>query len=222
MSIVGKLMRCLFPGYCFGCRKIGAYICPVCRAKLSLVPRYTLTDVAHIDGVVSIYWYKGVFQKVLKGIKYYGVGSALEDILNTIPCGLIKSIFSSHARGQPVLVPVPQHPRRRCERSFNQADRIARFLQRETGYRVREDVIERVVYTAPLAHIPKPDRARVIRGAFRVTAKDPPDSVVIVDDVWTTGSTIKEITRVLRAAGVRRVWAFTLARSFEPRHAIIR
>jgi ComF family protein len=121
-----------------------------------------------------------------------------------------------------VLVPVPLHPRRQRERGFNQAFELARVAARLTGRPVL-DVLRRTRYTTVQATLVRQDRLQNLRGAFRMRRTWPwreraPSavagrSVLLIDDVFTTGATIDECAGVLRRhGGARRVVAVTLAR----------
>ncbi len=114
-----------------------------------------------------------------------------------------------------ILVPVPLHGRRRRERGFNQAEALASELGRLTCRPVERRALRRVADIPPQTTMGKEDRRRNVRGAFRV---DHPERVrgrvvVLVDDVFTTGSTLGECARVLRRAGAADVRALTVARA---------
>lgn len=104
-----------------------------------------------------------------------------------------------------ILIPVPLHPRRRREREFNQAAEIARCAGRFSGLPVA-DVLKRTRYTTQQAHLDRGERLTNLRGAF-VLHPDPHKretlagrNLLLVDDVFTTGTTVNECARVLRKA----------------------
>ncbi len=114
-----------------------------------------------------------------------------------------------------VVVPVPLHWRRRWTRGYNQAGAIAREVASAVGVSVRPDW---VVRTRPTEQHTQPSasaREENIRGVFRVgrRASFAGAAVLVVDDVMTTGSTVAEVARVVRAAGATRVAAAVLARA---------
>ncbi len=112
-----------------------------------------------------------------------------------------------------VLVPVPLHPRRQRARGFNQATFLANRLGRRTGLPVAPRALRRVRETPPQSGDPK-DRRRNVRDAFAVARPEQvaDRTVLLVDDVLTTGATTNECARALRRAGARRVGVYTLAR----------
>jgi ComF family protein len=113
-----------------------------------------------------------------------------------------------------VIVPVPLHARRLRERGYNQAALLARELGKGVGLPVLEDVLVRVRNTSPQVDLNGEERKENVRGAFRC----PDDqlaskSVLLVDDVCTTGATLEACSLALKQRGVRAVWALTLART---------
>ena len=114
------------------------------------------------------------------------------------------------------LIPVPLHPTRQRERTFNQAEIIARALAARTGLRVDLASLVRVIRTEMhRAGMGTIDRARSLEKAFRVRAPRLVQNraVMVVDDVMTTASTAHEVARTLLEAGAKSVSILTLARA---------
>jgi ComF family protein len=112
-----------------------------------------------------------------------------------------------------LIIPVPLHPRRLRQRGYNQSLELARPLGRALGVRVDTASCVRTQATAPQAGLEKAARRRNIRGAFRTTRQPSARHVAVLDDVVTTGSTVSELTKVLKRAGVERVDVWAVART---------
>lgn len=116
----------------------------------------------------------------------------------------------------PVLLPVPLHPLRQIGRRFNQSAELARGVARLTGLPVEAALVRRVKRTRQQVGLSAEARLRNVAGAFaahpEALARTHGRPVVIVDDVITTGSTIKAVTRALLKAGVERVDVISFAR----------
>jgi ComF family protein len=112
-----------------------------------------------------------------------------------------------------LVLPLPLHRRRLIARGFNQAAELARPLGRRWGIPVLLDAVERDVDTRPQALLPWQARTSNMRGAFRVTRPLGGLSIVVIDDVMTTGATLGEFARALKGAGARRVENRVLART---------
>ena len=113
------------------------------------------------------------------------------------------------------FVPVPLHPARRRERGFNQARLLARDLGRLRGLGVLDRALIKTRNVPAQAGLKAADRARNVRRAYAVRQPDriAGKTLILVDDVTTTGATIRECARVLVAAGAKDVRAITIAQA---------
>lgn len=118
------------------------------------------------------------------------------------------------------LVPVPLHRWRMLRRRYNQAGLIAQFLSRETKIPSFLDLIDRHRATVTQGHLNVKERQRNIKNAFTISeahkAKIKNKNICLIDDVFTTGATVNECTKVLLKAGAASVNILTLARVVKP------
>lgn len=118
--------------------------------------------------------------------------------------------------GGPVLVPVPLHPLRQLHRRYNQSGELARALGRRLGLSVDSGLARRKKRTRQQVGLSGDARQRNVEGAFaahpETLSRLKGRRVVIVDDVYTTGSTVSALTRVLRRAGAANIDVITFAR----------
>jgi len=131
---------------------------------------------------------------------------------------LMRPTFSNNeaALASDLIMPVPLHKSRLRERGFNQADTVARLLGRISGLRVEYQCMARIKQTRRhRIGMDARERAKSVQGAFRVVRPDIVSgrSVLVCDDVMTSGSTIAEAARSLIKSGATRVSAFTIARA---------
>jgi ComF family protein len=113
-----------------------------------------------------------------------------------------------------VIVPVPLHSTRQRQRGYNQAALLARELAAHLHRPVVEDNLVRTRATAPQVDLNAQERRANVRGAFYCTGNDLSGKcVMLIDDVYTTGSTLDSACTALREAGTSSVWAYTLARA---------
>jgi ComF family protein len=116
-----------------------------------------------------------------------------------------------------LIIPVPLHRRRLRERGYNQAWELAKPIARALDIPCRHDVLRRVRHTDAQTGLDAAERRRNLRKAFALhKAAKLPDHVAVLDDVFTTGATLAECTRILKGAGVARVDAWALARAPAP------
>ena len=111
-----------------------------------------------------------------------------------------------------VIVPVPLHRRRLRQRGFDQALSIANSVARITGSKLMTGLCVRRRDTPPLWPLSAPDRRRLLKDAFLCRGRAPA-SVVIFDDILTTGATADAMARILRSAGADEVEVWAVARS---------
>ena len=110
------------------------------------------------------------------------------------------------------LIPVPVHPARRRQRGFNQAEVLARRLSPALGVPVRTDLLARVRKTAPQKNLDNRERLSNLSRAFKARRSGSPvRTAILVDDIYTTGSTIEACTRALAQIGVETVYFVTIA-----------
>lgn len=110
------------------------------------------------------------------------------------------------------LCPVPLHPARERMRGYNQSALLADELAAHWRLPVEPALLARIVNTTPQMQLPADERRRNMRGAFAAPPAAQGRDIGLVDDVYTTGSTLFECSRVLKHAGARRVLVLTIAR----------
>lgn len=226
MFLVTKFIDLIFPPLCVHCGREGAWLC--LTAQTSLNHEQLLIDPLPIRGVDRVIT-RGSYDceplaQLIQKLKYHywtGLSEVLVGVLE--PC---RSELSGLADA--VLVPVPLHRRRQRERGFNQSLLISQALRRVTG-RPITPLLACMKYTAPQARLSAVARLTNMIGAFgrdrrvashrRTTRGEAPpagggwpSSVILVDDVITTGSTMAECASVLRQHGVRDITAVALAK----------
>lgn len=193
-------------GTCIVCQRpaIGGLTHPVCSTK------YTP------DGVFSSLVYKGVVKKLIYKFKYQpnltDLKSTLTDLFYE---GLIqKEAFYKLLDQDSVLIPIPLYKSKMRKRGYNQAEILAKGLEKRLNVQVW-NALERVKNTNTQVGLTKDEREENIKGAFRLKIKDLRlkniQVAFLIDDVVTSGATLKEAAKVLKKAGVGKVYGITLA-----------
>lgn len=155
--------------------------------------------------------YEGRLRRAIHALKYDG----RRRIATTLSSPLLSTqSVRSVLAGATALVAVPMHPRRQLERGFNQAEILATEISRRTGVRALASALIRFKDTPPQAGLTAFERRRNVASAFGATASQVVvgQTVVLVDDVITTGATATACARILRRAGALEVRLLTLAR----------
>jgi len=133
--------------------------------------------------------------------------------------GLLGGLLAECVRRAPpvqYVLPVPLANARLRERGYNQSLEIARFVARATRAALAPALCERTSETQAQTALPWSERARNVRGAFRVARALDGAAIAVLDDVMTTGATLDEIAAQLKRAGAARVVNWVVARTFPP------
>ena len=110
------------------------------------------------------------------------------------------------------IVPVPVHRSRSHKRGYNQAEVIARSLGRELGIPVDTRLIKRSKKTVPLKNLTLAERQNNLKKAFKLCRNDVKlKTIIVVDDIYTTGSTMDAVAQVLKTAGIERIYCVCAA-----------
>ena len=164
--------------------------------------------------------YKSGLRDLIHMLKYQNVRLAA-NVLGRMLAEVIADLEPGWGEASVVVVPVPLFARKLRQRGFNQAEVIARAALKLTAakdrYALCPDALERSRETQSQIGLTRHQRREDLRGAFRVRHRDKISGreVLLVDDVFTTGTTASECARVLRRAGASLVWVATVARTLK-------
>ena len=110
------------------------------------------------------------------------------------------------------LIPVPIHPSRKRARGYNQAEVLAKEIGRNLNIPVDTTLIKRVRKTAPMKDLSVQERQNNLKKAFKICHNDVKlSTIIIIDDIYTTGSTIDAMAYELRQAGIKHIYFAALA-----------
>jgi ComF family protein len=188
--------------FCLRCAIPLAEESATCGACLRLPPRYQYSYCAFEYGYPI-----AEFVRKLK----YGHSLSQAKVLGEL---LSDYLHRHHHNAWPhCIVPVPLSTQRYHERGFNQAIELGRVLEKTLKVSLRTDLLERTRHTVEQAGLTRRERRKNLRNAFAIATSQIPDHVAILDDVVTTGSTVNEIARMFKRAGVSTIEVWAVARA---------
>ncbi|HLC69429.1 MAG TPA: ComF family protein [Patescibacteria group bacterium] len=219
----------LFPIFCVDCGKegewwcknclrkeeIGVFRCPVCGKQS---PKGKTCEncrsATALDGVVAIFnlvEHRAV-ESLIHSFKY-SFTLDMQKLWRKVIENNFLLLFGDLGKDW-LVVPVPLHQKRKRERGFNQSEVVAKIVQnvgREHGF-ICQDCLRRTKYTKQQAKLDKLEREKNVWGTFECVTSPVKSKILLVDDVFTTGSTMNECARILKENGVREVRGVVLAR----------
>ncbi len=214
VDIFSEVLDIFYPRSCLGCKINGEILCLSCITKITKQDRET-------DNVIAPFSYQDpLMKKIIWNFKYYHhkyLGIRMGEILYD---ELLEDIadMSIYTQGSPILVvPVPISKLRRKERGYNQAELIAKGMSDKGGknlFILEKNIVFKNIETIPQARITnKARRLKNIKNTFSIKNKNriKEQTIIIIDDVTTTGGTINEILNLLKRNGAKKVIGFALA-----------
>ena len=215
MILLQHIIDFLFPKYCIICGNSGSSLCTACISRLHK------PDSSLFDDIDSAFHYKDKpAKKILHSFKFKNnhslaavLARVLHDrMLDTLSERLILDNFTD-----PLLIPIPITKKKRRERGFNQTELLCKELLKINsgdGIKYNAKILIKTKETKPQSLIKNRQlRMKNILGCFEVA--DPEliknRNIILIDDIVTTGATLREAKRVLKKAGARRVIAFAIA-----------
>lgn len=210
--------RFFCPDCMAGFHCVASPLCPICGQPFSseVIEDHLCEDCLRnrpfYEAAWAPYRYEGTILKGIHRLKY-GSKSFLADALGPPLARFAEERLNGS--GPVLIVPVPLHPKRLQERGFNQSLLLARHVSRALHIDLDFLSLRRVRYTPPQASLAKQERLRNVRGAFELKNQELVEgrSILLVDDVVTTGNTLNECARILRKGGAEKVFGLSLARA---------
>ncbi len=227
--------RLLFPPVCAGCRRHVAQpgvLCAECWPKLRFLERpwcpvmgtpfihdmgagflsaEAIADPPPFERARAAVAYSGIARQMVAGLKYHD----RTDLAPRMARWMMRADAELVAEAQ-AIVPVPLHWRRFLRRQFNQSAELARALSDLSGVPFEPGAVRRVKQTRQQVGLERQEREQNVRTAFRVPAEAEMRiagrRVLLIDDVYTTGATVRAVTKALKKGGAGAVDVLTFAR----------
>ena len=226
-GLARQLAKRLLPATCLLCGEDsgGELLCPECENDLpvlatdSLCPHCALPtthgercgaclkEAPHFTRTLALWAYEFPADRLIHALKYQH-RLAIAD-------WLARHLATRLTPEAQIVLPMPLHADRLCERGFNQSGEIARHLAHRLGLSHRVDLLHRQRPTRPQAELLPGERQRNVRGAFSCSADLGGRDIILVDDVMTTGASANECARVLGLHGAGEITVVVAARALK-------
>lgn len=214
---MGKIIELLFPNCCGLCGKINPYvICSHCRYYLKQKEKICIQKVQnpkfYFDLQIALFQYEGIIREKILQYKFseqaYFYQFFSEILLNHKKIvGFLKSYD--------IIIPVPIDKKRKRERGYNQSELMAKEITKSIkNLQCQTDNLLKTKTTKPQSTLNKNERKENVKNVYQIKKGDTLKNkrVVLLDDIYTTGSTVNECSKVLKKAGVQNVLVLTIAK----------
>jgi ComF family protein len=224
-SPLRSIAALLLPGSCLLCAAASAasLLCPACAADLPQLPAALcpqcgdettlgercgacLKDPPAFAQTIALFRYEFPVDRLIQALKY-GHQLALAAWLGRrLGERLVTADYD-------MLLPLPLHPSRLRTRGFNQSLEIARVTSKALGIPMNPAILTRIRATPPQAELPLKERGRNVLGAFECGGDLAGRRILLIDDVMTSGSTLREAARILKLHGAGQITVAVAARA---------
>lgn len=204
-------LELLYPPRCAGCGRVDADWCATCQHELdsSLFDLHT-SQLPPLKAIAATGIHEGKLQEAVHALKYAGAISVAAPLAERLLTALETLQWQVD-----VIMPVPLHKNRQDERGMNQAEKLAIFVAKALNIPYNASTLQRWRDTPPQVGLNRQQRQANVRDAFRASAPIS-GSVLLIDDVFTTGATLQACAHAAREAGAILVYGLTVSAARSP------
>lgn len=216
MFLLNFILNSLFPVFCVSCGRIllknerKDHLCEDCLSKIVIKKNPEKNDDILIYSPLD---YDDISSALIKRLKYgYDKSAAIPMARYMIAHMRASELKDLVTEG--LIIPIPLHKRKLRMRGFNQAEILAEMIGHEFDLPV-SNIFERTKDTNPQSSLKSDiEKAANIKNCFRITRKSSiPQKAILIDDIWTSGSTMTEAARLLHEAGCRKIYYLVFAKA---------
>ena len=215
MKIIDFIINLIYPNVCGFCENINfENICPKCNLKIEELKKLQIYNYSHQNfrRHLCIFEYKGEIRDKIIEYKFSGKSYIYETFVKII---LKDKKICSFLKNYAIIIPVPISKKRKQQRGYNQSELIAKKLANSLeNVKCITNVLYKKINTKPQSILNKEERKSNIKGAYEVRNKQiiVNKNILLLDDIFTTGNTVQECSKVLKEAGAKNVDILTLAK----------
>jgi competence protein ComFC len=206
----------IFPKFCFCCKREGNFLCQDCFSVLEISTSHEKLKTQYLEDLYFPVNYKNfLVKRLIQNFKYPPLIRELKKELAIIIVSHFLSLDKKPDFSDFVLVPIPLDGKKLKWRGFNQTEEIARELSSLLKIPLMVDCLIKIRVTKDQVELSEKERLENVKGAFFVKNKEKikGKNLLLVDDVFTTGATMKEAARVLKEAGAKKIVGIVVAKA---------
>jgi len=211
-----NLLDLLFPRMCINCQREGYYLCPDCFSLLEISDLHQKHPGKNLNDLYFALPYKSpLIKKLVRAFKYPPFIKELAQTLSEIIIAHFQMSSNVENFKKYIMIPVPLEKKRKKWRGFNQAEEIGGHLANYFKLPLITDLLLKTRSTPPQVDLSSKKRGENLRGVFSIKNAQSIQgkNILLIDDIYTTGSTMEECGRVLHQAGAKEIIGIAVARA---------
>ena len=210
------MLELIYPSVCGICEKIDKeYLCEECKEKLK---KYCINEIedckenkrVYYDYKIKILRYENIVREKIIEYKF----NEITYLYNTMEKIILNDEkICSFLKKYDIIIPVPMYKKRKQSRGYNQTELISKKLAKDLKIESSNKVLRKVIDTKKQSTLTKKERIKNVENAFNVVNSKSIENknVILLDDIFTTGSTLNECSRMLKLAGTKEIAILTIA-----------
>ena len=223
-SSVPKILNLIYPPMCGICGKFNDdFLCPKCQKILENeavfgIDKYekikiekNLQERKYFNEHLYIFEYEGIIRRIILKYKFQDKAYLYKTFVNFL---LKNKNFFEFIKKYDTIIPVPISRKRRAMRGYNQSELIVKEIANFTNLKEESDCLFKIKNVIEQSKLNKEERQKNIQGVYELRNKEKlyKKKILLVDDIYTTGSTVNECSKVIRGAKPKQIGIFTIAK----------
>ena len=217
LQFINHAVTFLYPNTCGICGIITQEgLCKKCEIKFDneifmKIDNYKCDNTKYFDEHIYFSKYNGIIRKRIIDYKFNGQAYLEKFFSNII---LKNEKIYVHLKKYDIIIPVPIHKKRKQVRGYNQSELFAKTIAQKLELQINNNILLKEKNNVPQSSLNKDERIKNAKGIYKVqnSIRIDPKNVLLVDDVYTTGSTVNECARVLKKIGIKYIGVLTIAK----------
>ena len=213
--MLNKIINYVYPKVCGFCNKIISeeYTCKNCQEKLKYMyesERQLVSVNKYFDILICAYKYKGIIRSKILQYKFKNK----KYLYTTLSQRLIE-LLNMYSNEIDIIIPVPIHFMRAFNRGYNQSFLIARFIAKKIDKELKNNILKKVRNNKPQSLLTANKRKNNVYNAYKLIRADAikGKTILLIDDIYTTGATVNECSKVLKENGAKKIIVATIAKA---------
>lgn len=215
--MLGKILDIIFPPVCGICGKIDPNsLCKKCEIQLKNQAvfgddDYSKDEGKYFDEHLYVFMYSGVIRKIMLNYKFNDNAYIYKTFINFL---LNNKNFVEKIKSYDIIIPVPLSKKREKERGYNQSELIAMEISNLINLQIDKSCLKKSKNITAQSTLNKEERLRNIEGAYSIKSLKNIEQkkVLIIDDIYTTGSTVNECSKLIKQVEIEKIGILTIAK----------